>query len=160
MKSQVVTVPVALLALCCLLIPRGGESAGGIVSLRQTEEERQAGDQLRDESLDDTESEGGLVADPLPQESSIKTKRDTETKQAGKRKKNQLLAFKVQMCYVDKISELLRYCLSYDMTWKSKHRHKATVIRPLTAPTGVTKSMRSPVHSCFSTQGSRSDELV
>lgn len=83
MKSQAVTVSVALLALCCLLIPRRGESAGGIVSLRQAEGERQAGDQLRDESLDDTESEGGLVADPLPQESNIKTKRHTEAKQAG-----------------------------------------------------------------------------
>lgn len=78
MKSQTVVVSVALLALCCLLIPREGESAGGIVSLRQTEGEKQAGDQLRDESLDDPESEQGLAVDPLPLGSSNKDKRDTE----------------------------------------------------------------------------------
>ncbi|XP_071338522.1 inactive carboxypeptidase-like protein X2 [Trachinotus anak] len=78
MKSQTVVVSVALLALCCLLIPRGGESAGGIVSLRQPEEEKQAGDQLRDESLDDPESEQGLAEDPHPLRSSSKAKRDTE----------------------------------------------------------------------------------
>ncbi|KAM9359839.1 adipocyte enhancer-binding protein 1 [Symphorus nematophorus] len=79
MKSQSVVVSVALLALCCLLIPRGGESAGGIVSLRQAEEERQAGDQLREESLDDPESEQGLAVEvPHPLGSSKKDKRDTE----------------------------------------------------------------------------------
>ncbi|XP_049906199.1 inactive carboxypeptidase-like protein X2 [Epinephelus moara] len=78
MKSQTVVVSVALLALCCLLIPREGESAGGIVALRQTEEEKQAGDQLRDESLDDPESEQGLAVDPHPLGSSNKDKRDTE----------------------------------------------------------------------------------
>lgn len=70
MKSQAVVVSVALLALCCLLIPRGGESAGGIVSLSQ------AGDQLRDEFLDDPESEQGLVENLLG--SSTKHKRGTE----------------------------------------------------------------------------------
>ncbi len=77
MKSQTVVVSVALLALCCLLSPRGGESAGGI-SLRQTEAERQAGDQLRDESRDDPESEQGLAVDPHPLGSSSEDKRDTE----------------------------------------------------------------------------------
>ncbi|XP_062272813.1 inactive carboxypeptidase-like protein X2 isoform X1 [Scomber scombrus] len=79
MKSQTVVMSVALLALCCLLlIPRGGESAGGIVSLRQSEGERQAGDLLGDESLDNPESEQGLVVDPHPLENSSKAKRDTE----------------------------------------------------------------------------------
>lgn len=82
MKSQAVTASAALLALCCLLmIPRGGESAGGIVSLQQ------AGDQLRDESPDDPEREQGLVADLLPEEGGIKTKREAEANQAGKWKK-------------------------------------------------------------------------
>ncbi|XP_022075502.2 inactive carboxypeptidase-like protein X2 [Acanthochromis polyacanthus] len=82
MRSQTVTV--ALLALsCCLLIPRGGESAGGIVSLHQSEEERQAVDQLRDESLDDPESEQGLSEDPHPLGHSTQVKRDTEAAQAG-----------------------------------------------------------------------------
>lgn len=76
MKSQTVVVSAALLALCCLMIPRGGESAGGIISLRQAEGEKQAEDQLRDESLDDPESEQGLTVDPLG--SSNKDKRDTE----------------------------------------------------------------------------------
>lgn len=70
MKSQAVVVSVALLALCCLLIPRGGESAGGIVSLSQT------GNQLQDESLDDPESEQGLAEDPLG--SRTKPQRDAE----------------------------------------------------------------------------------
>ncbi|XP_008300253.1 inactive carboxypeptidase-like protein X2 [Stegastes partitus] len=84
MRSQTMTVTVALLALCCcLLIPRGGESAGGIVSLQQSEEERQAGHQLRDESLDDPESEQGLLVDPQPLGSSTQVKRDTEAVQAG-----------------------------------------------------------------------------
>ncbi|KAM7391591.1 hypothetical protein PAMP_022271 [Pampus punctatissimus] len=79
MKSQTVVVSVALLALCCLLlIPREGESTGGIVSLQQSEEERQTGDLLQEESLDDPESEQGLIVDPHPLGSSSKAKRDTE----------------------------------------------------------------------------------
>lgn len=62
MKTQTVTVSVALLALCCLLIPKGGESAGGIVSLKQAEGEKHARDQLQDESLDDPQ---GLAGDSL-----------------------------------------------------------------------------------------------
>lgn len=79
MKSQTVVVSLALLALCCvLLIPRGVESAGGIVSLRQTEGE------LQGESLDDPESEQGLSVDPHPPGSSERHKRDTEeAAQAG-----------------------------------------------------------------------------
>ncbi|GLD66765.1 inactive carboxypeptidase-like protein X2 isoform X1 [Lates japonicus] len=50
----------------------------GIVSLRQPEGEKQAGDQLQDESLDDPESEQGLAEDPHPLGSSSKAKRDTE----------------------------------------------------------------------------------
>ncbi|XP_047237485.1 inactive carboxypeptidase-like protein X2 isoform X1 [Girardinichthys multiradiatus] len=81
MKSQTVTVSVALLALCCLLIPRGGRSAGGIVSLLQ---EKQTGDQLRDKSLDDPESEQDLAVNPHPLRGSLKAKRETEgTSQAG-----------------------------------------------------------------------------
>ncbi|XP_072244389.1 inactive carboxypeptidase-like protein X2 [Leuresthes tenuis] len=75
MKSHIVTVSVALLALCCLLIPEGGWSAGGIVSLQLSEEEKQTQDQLRDESLDDPESVQ-LKVDPHPLGSSIKAKRD------------------------------------------------------------------------------------
>ncbi|XP_020488594.1 inactive carboxypeptidase-like protein X2 [Labrus bergylta] len=79
MKSQTVVVSVALLALCCLLIPREGESAGGIFTLRVTEGERQAADQLQDESLDDPESEQhGLTVDPHPLGTSKKDKRDTK----------------------------------------------------------------------------------
>ncbi|MED6280579.1 hypothetical protein CHARACLAT_012158 [Characodon lateralis] len=81
MKSHTVTVSVALLALCCLLIPRGGRSAGGIVSLLQ---EKQTGDQLRDKSLEDPESEQDLAVDPHPLRGSLKAKRETEgTSQAG-----------------------------------------------------------------------------
>lgn len=85
MKSQTVAVSVALLALCCLLIPREGESAGGIVSLQLSEGERQAGDRLQDESLDDPESEQGVAVDPHPLGSSIEAKRDTDSAaEAGK----------------------------------------------------------------------------
>lgn len=96
MKNQTVVVSVALLALCCLLIPRGGESAGGIVSLRQPEGEKQAGDQLQNESLDDPESEQGVAEDPHPLASSSKVKRDTEkAAQAGKwRKKKSKFTYK------------------------------------------------------------------
>ncbi|KAK5871190.1 hypothetical protein PBY51_004083 [Eleginops maclovinus] len=84
MRSQTVVVSVALLALCCLLIPRGGESAGGIVSLRQAEAEKQAGDQLRDEPLDDPDSDQGLAGDLHQLGRSNKEKRDTEeAAQAG-----------------------------------------------------------------------------
>ncbi|XP_070689148.1 inactive carboxypeptidase-like protein X2 [Pempheris klunzingeri] len=84
MRSQTVVVSVALLALCCLLIPRGGDSAGGIVSLQQTEGGRQAGDQLGHESLDDPESEQGLAVDPHPVGSSNKDEADAEeATQAG-----------------------------------------------------------------------------
>lgn len=61
MKSQAVVVSAALLALCCLLIPRGGESAGGILSLSQ------AGDKSQDQSLHDPKSEGDLAEDPAEQ---------------------------------------------------------------------------------------------
>lgn len=76
MKGRAVVVSVALLALCVLLIPREGETAGGIVSLQQAEQERQAGDRLPDESQDDPESEQGLTGDPRPM--GTKHKRDTE----------------------------------------------------------------------------------
>ncbi|XP_056274709.1 adipocyte enhancer-binding protein 1 isoform X2 [Pseudoliparis swirei] len=78
MKSQTAVVTVALLALCCLLIPRGGESAGGIVSLRRTEREKQAEDRLQGDSLDNPESEKELAVDPHPLGSSNKDKRDAE----------------------------------------------------------------------------------
>lgn len=81
MRSHNITVSVALLALCCLLIPRGGRSAGGIVSLLQ---EKESEDQLRDESLDDPQREQELAGDPQPLGSSIKAKRETdETSQTG-----------------------------------------------------------------------------
>ncbi|KAG7490517.1 inactive carboxypeptidase X2 [Solea senegalensis] len=81
MKSQTVVVCVALLALCCLLIPRGGESAGGILSLQQAESSRQLEDELPepDRSLEDPESERGLAGDPRPLEINIiRARRDTE----------------------------------------------------------------------------------
>ncbi|XP_061586809.1 inactive carboxypeptidase-like protein X2 [Cololabis saira] len=77
MRSPTVTVCLALLALCCLLMPQGGRSAGGIVSLRQSDGEKQAADQ-QDESLDDPKSEQVLTVDPHPLGSSIKARRDTE----------------------------------------------------------------------------------
>ncbi|PWA19765.1 hypothetical protein CCH79_00006926 [Gambusia affinis] len=81
MKSHTVTVSVALLALCCLLIPRGGRSAGGISSLLQ---EKQTQDQLQDESLDDLENEQELTGDPHPLGSNFKAKREAEgTSQEG-----------------------------------------------------------------------------
>lgn len=70
MKSQAVVVSVALLALCCTLMPRGGESAGGIVSLSK------AGDQLQEKSLDDLENQQEFAEESLG--SSIRHKRDTE----------------------------------------------------------------------------------
>ncbi|KAM4576631.1 inactive carboxypeptidase-like protein X2 [Odontesthes bonariensis] len=78
MKSHTVTMSMALLALCCLLIPKGGWSAGGIVSLQLSEEEKQTQDQLRNESLDDPESVQELKVDPYPLGRSIKAKRDIE----------------------------------------------------------------------------------
>ncbi|XP_034025763.1 inactive carboxypeptidase-like protein X2 isoform X2 [Thalassophryne amazonica] len=61
MRSPAVVVSVAVLALCCLLIPTRVESAGGILSLQQSEGETQAGGLLPDESLDDPEKEEGLA---------------------------------------------------------------------------------------------------
>lgn len=49
---------VVLLALCCLLIPREGESAGGIVALSN------AGNETPDQPLDGPENEQGDVVDP------------------------------------------------------------------------------------------------
>lgn len=57
-------VSVALLALCCLLLlPGPGESAGGIVSLRQAEGGEQIEETFPDETVDDTESQRGLAVD-------------------------------------------------------------------------------------------------
>ncbi|XP_074526302.1 adipocyte enhancer-binding protein 1 [Halichoeres trimaculatus] len=78
MKSQTVVVSVALLALGCLLILRGAESAGGIVSTRETEGKRQAEGQPHDESLDDPESEQrGLAVGPHPLGRSRRNRRYT-----------------------------------------------------------------------------------
>ncbi|TNM90264.1 hypothetical protein fugu_004498 [Takifugu bimaculatus] len=49
---------VLLLALCCLLIPREGESAGGILALSN------AGNETPDQPLDGPENEQGVVVDP------------------------------------------------------------------------------------------------
>lgn len=84
MKSQTVVVSVALLALGCLWIPTGVKSAGGIVSVRQTEEKRLEGDQLQDGSQEIAECQQGLAEDTHPVGSSKKTKRGTdEAAQAG-----------------------------------------------------------------------------
>lgn len=62
MCSQTVVLSVALLALSCLLLlPRGGESAGGIVSLHQPEDDSETGIQLQEESLDDPQNEQGQL---------------------------------------------------------------------------------------------------
>lgn len=83
MKSRAVTVSVALLALCCLLIPKGGRSAGGIVSLLQPQEEAQTEDEVRDGSLDEPESQQELAEEPL--KGSIRHRRDSEgAAQTGK----------------------------------------------------------------------------
>lgn len=69
MRSQAVAVSVALLGLCCLLIPRGGESAGGIISL--------SGNTLQDQSPDEPETESlGLAVDLVGR--STKHRRSTE----------------------------------------------------------------------------------
>ena len=53
---------VALLAVVCVvLLPRGGESAGGIVPLRQPKEVQEPGTLAGEESLDDPETDGGPV---------------------------------------------------------------------------------------------------
>lgn len=49
---------VLLLALCCLLIPREGESAAGIMALSNV------GNESPDETLEGPEREQGLVGDP------------------------------------------------------------------------------------------------
>lgn len=64
-------VSVALLALCCLMLPRGGESAGGIVSLFQ------AGKTLEDQSLDEPKADSLELAVDLV-ERRTKHKRSTE----------------------------------------------------------------------------------
>lgn len=51
MRSQTVAAFLALLGLCCLIIPRGGESAGGIISLSQ------AANTLQDQSVDEPEAD-------------------------------------------------------------------------------------------------------
>lgn len=71
MRSQTVAVSVALLGLCCLMIPRGGESARGIISLFQ------AGNTLEDQSLDEPKTDGLKLAVDLV-ERSTKHKRSTE----------------------------------------------------------------------------------
>lgn len=86
MKSHIMTVSVALLAFCCLLIPQGGKCAGGIVSLQQSDGEK-APDQLQGESLDDPESEQELAVDPHPLRNIIKARRDTGAAQPGKWRK-------------------------------------------------------------------------
>lgn len=53
---------VLLLALCCLLIPKEGESAGGIMALSNVENESS------DETLDGPEREQGLMGDPTGNE--------------------------------------------------------------------------------------------
>lgn len=78
MRGQTVVVCVALLALCCVLIPRGGESAGGLLALQQPEGERREGALPGDESQDDPETERGLAVERDTPGSAGKVKRDTE----------------------------------------------------------------------------------
>lgn len=86
MKSRAVTVSVALLVLCCLLIPKGGRSAEGIVSLLHPQKEAQTEDELRDGSLDEPEGQQELAEDLL--KGSIRLRRDSEgAAQTGKLKK-------------------------------------------------------------------------
>lgn len=84
MRSQTVAVSVALLGLCCLIIPRGGESAGGIISLSQ------AGDTLQDQSLDEPQTESLELAAELVGRS---TKRRRSTEEAVKEGKSWKFVF-------------------------------------------------------------------
>lgn len=80
MRNQTVIVSMVLLALWFLLIPGGGESAGGILALFHV------GDQQRDESVNEPEGDQGLVQDLL--RSNTKHKRDAEeAAQAGEWRK-------------------------------------------------------------------------
>ncbi|CAL8347076.1 unnamed protein product [Lota lota] len=63
MKAQTAVASVALLAVLCALLPRGGESAGGIIPLKQPEEVQEPGMLAGEESLDDPEADGGPVMD-------------------------------------------------------------------------------------------------
>ncbi|RVE68463.1 hypothetical protein OJAV_G00092040 [Oryzias javanicus] len=81
MRPPTVTVCLSLLALCCLMIPRGGETAGKITFLQQPEGEKQTEEQ---KSLDDPDGEQALAGDPHPLGSSIKARADSEgAAQAG-----------------------------------------------------------------------------
>lgn len=71
MRSQALAVSVALLGLCCLLMPRRGESAGGIISLSRP------GNTLQDQSMDDPEAESLELAVDLVGRST-KHRRSTE----------------------------------------------------------------------------------
>lgn len=76
MGGQTLVVSVALLlALCCALIPTGGQSAGGLLALQQPARGRQEGAPLGDYTRDDTEEEQGLTADL---DTPGKVKRDAE----------------------------------------------------------------------------------
>lgn len=78
MRSQTVAVSVALLGLCCLIIPRGGESAGGIISLSQ------AGNTLQDQSLDEPKTESLELALDLVGRSTKHRRSTEEAVQEGK----------------------------------------------------------------------------
>lgn len=126
MKSQTVVVSVALLALCCLLVPRGGVSAGRIFSRPQTKGEKQARDELRDESQDDPESEQGLAVDPHPLGGSNKDRGGTEeAAQAGEWRKILLLTIKIQMRYTYTTPKLFN-SFQRDMEEQTNSRQKHT----------------------------------
>ncbi|XP_023814360.1 inactive carboxypeptidase-like protein X2 [Oryzias latipes] len=81
MKPPAVTVGLSLLAICCLMVPQRGETAGRLMSLQQSEGETLTEDH---KSLDDPDRVQALAGDPHPLESSIKAGTDSEgAAQAG-----------------------------------------------------------------------------
>lgn len=95
MKPPAVTVGLSLLAICCLMVPQRGETAGRLMSLQQSEGETLTEDH---KSLDDPDRVQALAGDPHPLESSIKAGTDSEgAAQAGKwRRLSIILSVKIQ----------------------------------------------------------------
>lgn len=71
-------VSMALLGLCCLIVPRGGESAGGIVSLFQ------AGNTPEDQSPDEPKTDSLKLAVDLIERSTKHKRSIEEAVQEGK----------------------------------------------------------------------------
>lgn len=83
MTSQTVIVSVVVLS-CLLLAPKGGDSAGGIVSLHQPPDDSQTEVLQLHESLDDPQNELGPQSDTIDTLQTVRVKRAPEE---GKKKK-------------------------------------------------------------------------